>query len=121
MSSRRLELTAVGLARRSLTCVYCQGRRSFTATSIRAARREAPGTGASLDPKSEISGPAIEAPRSYGKKMEGEFTPKPLPRPIGLPLPPQAGENTGIDTRTRAQRKEDFSNYEKHIERRKEL
>ncbi len=74
-----------------------------------------------MDPKSEIPGPAIEAPRSYGKRMEGQFTPQPLPRPIGMPLPPQAGENTGLDTRSKEQRKEDFSNYEKHVERRKEL
>lgn len=74
-----------------------------------------------MDPKSGISGPEIEAPRSYGKRMEGEFTPKPLPRPIGMPLPPRAGENTGIDDRTIQQRREDFKDYDKHLERRKEL
>lgn len=74
-----------------------------------------------MDPKSQVSGPAIEAPRSYGKRFEGKFTPQPLPRPIGMPLPPRAGENTGIDSRTREQRKKDFSDYDKHLERRKEL
>lgn len=74
-----------------------------------------------MDPQADIKGAPIEAPRSYGKRYKGEFTPKPLPRPIGMPLPPKEGENTGTDHRTRQQRKEDFANYEKHLERRKEL
>lgn len=108
MSSRRLELALAGFAtRRPLAaCVYCQWRRSFTA---------------SMDPKGEVKGAPIEAPRSYGKRVEGVFVPKPLPRPIGMPLPPRAGENTGIDRRTMKQRKEDFVDYDKHIKRRQEL
>lgn len=74
-----------------------------------------------MDPKSNVAGAPIEAPRSYGKRVDEGFTPKPLPRPIGMPLPPRAGENTGIDNRSLKQRKEDFGDYEKHIARRKEL
>ena len=43
----------------------------------------APVKAASLDPKSAVAGAPIEAPRSYGKRVEGHFVPKPLPRPIG--------------------------------------
>ncbi|KKZ65638.1 hypothetical protein EMCG_08546 [[Emmonsia] crescens] len=56
-----------------------------------------------------------------GKGPKEEFTPKPLSRPLGLPYPPQAGQNTGIDNRTLRQRRDDFVDYEKHIDRRKEL
>lgn len=50
-----------------------------------------------------------------------EFVPKPLGRPLGLVYPPEEGQNTGIDTRTLRQRRDDFVDYDKHIERRKEL
>jgi len=66
------------------------------------------------------AGPLAHAPRSYGKKLK-EFTPTPLGRPIGLTYPPQAGQNTGKDTRTLKQRRDDFVNYEKHLERREYL
>ncbi|KAG5970709.1 hypothetical protein E4U55_001484 [Claviceps digitariae] len=129
MSSRRLGLAVAGLAARrpatssalsATTCLGCQCRRSFTATAQRR-RTEPPASGTSMDPKSQIQGTLIEAPRSYGERVNGNFVPKPLPRPIGMPLPPLAGENTGIDTRSLKQRKEDFANYENHIARRKEL
>lgn len=44
-----------------------------------------------------------------------------LNRPIGDEKQPSPTDNTGIDTRTRAEKKADFTNYEKHLERRKEL
>lgn len=121
LTTRRLgRALASGSAipRGSLTCVFCQWRRGFSASSLHAAK---PATGAELDAKSKIKVAPIEAPRSYGKRIEGDFVPRPLPRPIGMPEPPRAGENTGIDNRTIQQRREDFANYEKHIARRKEL
>ncbi|TWU77818.1 Mitochondrial ATPase complex subunit atp10 [Metarhizium rileyi] len=126
MSSRRLGLAVASFVpRQSLysvpaRCVYCQWRRTLTA-SVPRPRTEPPASGTSMDPKSRVPGAPIEAPRSYGKRVDDSFTPKPLPRPIGMPLPPRAGENTGIDTRSLSQRKEDFADYEKHIARRKEL
>lgn len=80
-----------------------------------------PGAGASLDPRGRVDGTPIDAPRSYGRRVEGGFTPKPLPRPIGMPRPPRAGENTGIDSRTLKERRDDFVDYDKHMQRRKEL
>ncbi|KAI0200086.1 ATP10 protein-domain-containing protein [Astrocystis sublimbata] len=71
-------------------------------------------------PKVVAPSPLADAPRSYGKRVE-EFTPTPLSRPIGLPYPPEAGQNTGIDTRTWKQRRDDFVNYDKHLERREYL
>ncbi|GAW22943.1 hypothetical protein ANO14919_124900 [Xylariales sp. No.14919] len=64
--------------------------------------------------------PLADAPRSYGKRVE-EFTPTPLSRPIGLPYPPEIGQNTGIDHRTLKQRRDDFVDYDKHLERRQIL
>ncbi|UKZ79553.1 hypothetical protein TrVFT333_007310 [Trichoderma virens FT-333] len=107
-SPRTLELALSGLLLSSTrsaaaSCSRCQWR-AFTASAAPAARAEKPAAGTSMDPKTT-----------------GGFTPKPLPRPIGMALPPLPGENTGIDSRSMQQRKEDFVNYDKHLQRRKEL
>lgn len=44
-----------------------------------------------------------------------------LNRPIGDAERPTVTDNTGIDTRTREQKKADFVNYDRHLLRRKEL
>lgn len=53
------------------------------------------------------------------KGVKGEnFVPSVLARPLGLQSPPQPGQNSPIDKRTFAERKADFSNHERAIERR---
>ncbi|POS88178.1 hypothetical protein EPUL_000185 [Erysiphe pulchra] len=66
------------------------------------------------------SGVLQEAPRSYGKDIS-EYIPKPLDRPIGLPKPPNPGENTGIDARTWREWRDDLVDYDKHLVRRRQL
>ncbi|KAK9492752.1 ATP10 protein-domain-containing protein [Lipomyces doorenjongii] len=44
-----------------------------------------------------------------------------LIRPIGMRSPPKPTDNTGIDKRTFAQKRADFVDYDKHIEKRREL
>lgn len=60
------------------------------------------------------------APRRYGKRVD-QFVPMALYRPIGMQHPPKAGENTGIDTRTMKQKRDDLVNWEQHLKRREEL
>ncbi|RDA96076.1 hypothetical protein CP533_5862 [Ophiocordyceps camponoti-saundersi (nom. inval.)] len=86
-----------------------------------AAAAEKARTTATKTTTTEPAGAAIEAPRRYGRRYQGEFTPKPLPRPIGMPQPPRAGENTGIDDRTLVQRQRDLFDRERNRARRKEL
>lgn len=53
------------------------------------------------------------------KGVKGEkFIPSVLERPLGLQTPPQAGQNSPKDTRTWAEKKKDFSDYERAVERR---
>lgn len=71
-------------------------------------------------PSPQESDPLASAPRSYGKRVD-KYKPLPLARPIGLHNPPQPGENTGVDTRSIKQRRDDFVDYKRHLQRREEL
>mgnify|MGYP002620937336 FL=1 len=144
-----LSQTGLRTGARSATCLLCQWR-SFSA-SYRRLVDEKPSTppppppppppsapvssAPSPDPKAALGatapvnapgaapvpeGPLAHAPRAYGKALK-EFTPTPLARPIGMNYPPQAGENTGVDKRTLKERHADFTNYEKHLQRREYL
>ncbi|KIW95368.1 uncharacterized protein Z519_03952 [Cladophialophora bantiana CBS 173.52] len=48
-----------------------------------------------------------------------KFTPSVLARPLGLELPPRPGQNSPIDNRTLRERHEEFTSYEKALERRR--
>lgn len=53
------------------------------------------------------------------KGVKGEkFVPSVLQRPLGLQTPPRVGQNSPKDSRTWVERKNDFSDYEKAVERR---
>ena len=48
-----------------------------------------------------------------------KFTPSVLARPLGLETPPRPGQNSPIDTRTLRERHQEFTSYEKALERRR--
>lgn len=114
----RRSLRSTGLTIDGAACILCQWR-SFS-NSYRSLAEKPSSTPAPVSTTPTTPTALDDAPRAYGKPVT-EFTPKPLNRPIGLPNPPRAGENIGIDTRTLKQRRDDFVDYDKHIVRRKEL
>lgn len=74
--------------------------------------------------KQEIleSGDKLRTPEvNHRRYRDGELVPKPLSRALGMDYPPQSGQNSGLDTRSFAQKREDFASYEKYKVRRKQL
>lgn len=101
--------------------VATEAKAKSTATATATAKSTAPSPPPSPETVPPPPPPPLpHAPRSYGKKVT-EFTPTPLSRPIGLPYPPEPGQNTGIDNRTLKQRRDDFVNYKKHLAKREQL
>ncbi|KAK4042094.1 ATP10 protein-domain-containing protein [Parachaetomium inaequale] len=127
--------TGIRTGSRTAACLLCQWR-SFSVSYRRLADKPpaptpqpAPGSKAApVAPPASLGGhdagaaegPLAHAPRAYGKRLK-DFTPTPLARPIGMNYPPRAGENTGVDNRTLKERHADFTNYEKHLQRREYL
>lgn len=73
-----------------------------------------------LDRNPENRSAISKIPIPAGERGES-FTPQPLSRPLGLPYAPQPGQNSPVDLRTLAEKKADFSSYEKAMERRRLL
>ena len=71
-------------------------------------------------PSSKTQSSKLKVPKAPESK-EKENVPKPLSRPLGLPAPPRPGQNDGLDKRTWRERRDDFLNYDKHLERRRNL
>ncbi|GAM86152.1 hypothetical protein ANO11243_041630 [Dothideomycetidae sp. 11243] len=63
-------------------------------------------------PKDEFLDPSKET------RAEG---PRYLNRPLGVLDPPRAGDNIGVDKRSLKQRRDDFVNHDKHLQRREKL
>lgn len=73
-----------------------------------------------LDRNPENRSAISRIPIPAGERGE-KFVPQPLARPLGLPHPPQPGQNSPVDRRTLSEKKADFSSYEKAMERRRVL
>lgn len=71
-----------------------------------------------LDRNPEALSAISRIPIPKGEKGE-KFVPSILARPLGLRHPPRPGQNSPVDNRTFAERKEEFTNYDKALERRR--
>jgi len=130
----RRSIRSVNVSLETAACMLCQWR-SFSSSYRQLAEKPTPSTPpkapttpsvppalGTAPPTAPVPPPSPleDAPRSHGKNVS-EFTPKPLNRPIGMPDPPRAGQNSGKDNRTLRQRRDDFVDYDKHLAKRKQL
>lgn len=75
----------------------------------------------STSPPRHAKKPHLTPELDHLRYRDGELQPRPLSRPLGLPYPPQLNQNTGRDTRTLRQKRDDFADYGKHKQRREKL
>lgn len=109
-------------------CLSCQFRSTATVFRSRPLRYYASkANGPSKEQQQQQQQPTSpekkqsSSPSQPKKPDEKDIVPHVLDRPIGSVIPPQEGQNTGVDERTYRQRRDDFVSYDRHIERRKEL
>ena len=88
-------------------------------------RRRQSSLGSPPQPDKDKAPPPPPLPSGNGedarKQKKKEYKPVQLIRPLGMEDPPQKGENSGIDTRTVQQKRDDFVNWDKHLQKRKKL
>lgn len=121
MNLSKLPLRHVFLHPERLTPLGCLfSLQPFITTTRRYSDKPSPSAPQPVPSAADLPSPLADAPRATGKAVE-EFTPKPLPRPIGLAKPPLAGQNSGVDSRSWKERRDDFVNYDKHLVKRKML
>lgn len=106
-------------------CLSCQFRNTATILRSRPLRYYASKTNDKQQPTSpenkRLKPDPNPSPSQPKKLNDKDIVPHVLDRPIGSAIPPQEGQNTGIDERSYRQRRDDFVSYDKHVERRKEL
>jgi ATPase complex subunit ATP10 len=103
---------------RSRLCYSCATRqfRTFAPLRQQVAASKAEPNSPIPSPKQPKLPDVPESPKGTSK-----FTLQTLGRPIGASYPPRPGDNDPTDRRTLSQRNADFTNYDKHLQRRKEL